>query len=109
MTDSQRFRRARETLHWSRAVVAEYLGCTINAVFRYETEHATFARSVPPDALEWLEAIAREFRVLLKRHAPPTEASAPAQPRGKKAAKRRAVTVPVAKAPTSRRPARRRA
>jgi hypothetical protein len=37
------------------------------------------------------------------------EASAPAQPRGKKAAKPRAVTVPVAKAPTSRRPARRRA
>jgi hypothetical protein len=103
MTDSQRFRRARETLHWSRAVVAEYLGCTTNAVFRYETEHAEFARSVPPDALGWLETIAREFRTLLNRHAPPSEASAPARPRGKKAAaKLRAV-------PVSQRSARRRA
>jgi transcriptional regulator with XRE-family HTH domain len=71
-TDRQRFLTARQALHWSRQVAADYLGCTKNAIYRYETQHDEFARGVPPDALDWLETIAREFRALLQRKpAPP--------------------------------------
>lgn len=67
----QRFERARKTLHWTRQVAADYLGCSKNAIYRYETEHDEFARTVPPAAVEWIERVAHEFRDVIKRHPRP--------------------------------------
>lgn len=69
--DRQRFQRARKALHWTREVCADYLGCTKNAVYRYETEHEAQARTVPPAAVDWIEGVAREYRDLMKRHPAP--------------------------------------
>jgi len=71
VSDRQRFERARKALHWTRAVTAGYLDCTVNAIFRYETAHEDHQRAVPPHALDWIEAVARDFREMMKRHPRP--------------------------------------
>jgi len=71
VTDRQRFERARKALHWTRQVAADYLGITKFAIYRWETEHEEFQRGVPPHALDWIEAVARDYRDMMKRHPRP--------------------------------------